>query len=731
MNIAIIEDSELIRGQMLRLLSQNSRFKVIGAATEEEEAVNLILSTLPDTVLLDLSLAPGSGVQVLKRIREAGCGARVLVLSNYTGQSLRLACEALGANGFFDKNLELDACLAQLGAWLPPLPDNESRRLEMLHGTRLLDTQEQEAFDNLTHLAAEMADVPIALISLVAEDRQWFLSHTGIESKETSRTVAFCSHAILRAEMMEIPDALKDERFCDNPLVVGMPRIRFYAGVPLILASGEALGTLCVIDSKPRQLSEGQRRALKTLASSVLAEIELRRRIIYLEQESERRRVAEAHILHLATRDPLTALPNRATFQDRLDQHVRFALRRNSSLGVLFIDLDNFKPINDTLGHDVGDDALVTVAERLNVCLRSSDTVARLGGDEFAVVLPELSGSAEAMQVANKIIETLKEPFRAKGHAMHLSASVGAAVFPEHGRLGDQLLRHADLAMYHAKQSGGNRACLYSKTLSDQAEEMQALDNDLREGLLRNELLLHFQPQIVMGEGRLCGMEALVRWHHPHFGILPPDHFVPLAEQRGFIHELTRQVLDMALAQLKIWDDQGLLVPRIAVNVSPIEIRANFAEMVEAAIYRHGLAPHRLELEITESTLAADGMETMQLLNYLREIGVSIAVDDFGVGYSSLGQLHRLPIDSLKIDRSFVQGIETSSRDLAIVHAVVTMAEALGLRTVAEGIEKEGQLGLLESVGCQCAQGFFISKPLAAPDAEIWMGKFVASGEIK
>jgi len=726
MNIVIVEDSKLIRTQFVRLLSAESRFKIIGTATEEEEAVNLILSTQPDTVLLDLSLSPGSGVQALRRIREAGCGARVLILTNQTDEALREACEHLGANGYFDKSHEFDACLAQLQSWLPPLPASETRRLEMLYGTHLLDTQEQEAFDNLTHLAAQIADVPIAMISLVAEDRQWFLSHTGTELRETSRTVAFCAHTILQCEMMEVADAREDPRFFDNPLVVGSTQIRFYAGVPLILPSGEALGTLCVVDSTPKQLTDNQRRALKTLASSALAEIELRRRIIHLEQESERRRTAEAHILHLATRDPLTALPNRATFRDRLDQHVRSALRRKTSLGVLFIDLDKFKPINDTLGHDVGDDALVMIAERLHACLRSSDTVARLGGDEFAAVLPDISSSVEAMQVANKVITTLQRPIHVKGHTLYLGASVGVALFPEHGRQGDQLLRHADLAMYHAKQGGGNRVGLYSKALSDRAEELQILDGDLREGLKRDELLLHFQPQVMLGETQLCGVEALVRWNHPRFGILPPNHFVPMAEQRGFINELTRKVLDMALAQLKAWDLAGLKVPRVAVNVSPVEIRANFAEMIESALYRHNIAPDRLELEITESTLTSDGIETMHLLTRLKQLGVGIAVDDFGVGYSSLAQLHRLPIDCLKIDRSFVQDIESSACDLAIVQAVVTMAEALGLRTVVEGVETEGQVAALKKVGCKCAQGFFLSRPLPAQEVERWMRTFIA-----
>lgn len=721
MNIVVVEDSALIRNQLVRLIAREPRVHVVGFAIDEEQAVNLILASKPDAVLLDLALSPGSGVRVLERIRRGGSGARVFVLTNNTGSVVRLACEKFGISGFFDKSSEADKCLEMLYSHLPPQPDNESRRLETLHSVRLLDTPEAEIFDNLTRLAAEIADVPIALISLVDLDRQWFLSHFGLEARETSRSIAFCAHTILGSEMMEVPDAALDSRFFDNPLVVGEPHIRFYAGVPLVLPSGETLGTLCVIDDKPRQLNARQRQAIKTLASSAVSEIELRRRILYLEQEMERRRTAEAHILHLSTRDPLTALPNRAAFRDRLEQQVRLALRRKTKLCVMFIDLDHFKPINDTLGHDVGDDVLVIVAKRLSACVRTSDTVARLGGDEFAVILPEISGNSEVMLVAGKIIDALKEPLIAQGNHLHIGASIGAAIYPEHGQLGDQLLRHADLAMYQAKQCGGLQTVLFSRQLSDRAEEMLALDNDLRDALQRRELLLHYQPQIDTGTNRLRGVEALVRWQHPHFGLLPPDHFIPLAEDRGLIHEIGRQVLDMALTQLKTWDEAGRHIPRIAVNISPSEIRADFADMVQAALFRHGVAASRLELEITESALTADGIESTSLLRRLRETGISIAVDDFGVGYSSLSQLRRLPIDSLKIDRSFVQEIETSPHDIAIVQAIITMADALNFTLVAEGVENREQRAVLARLGCGCCQGFLLSEALSADALGNWL----------
>jgi predicted signal transduction protein with EAL and GGDEF domain len=340
-------------------------------------------------------------------------------------------------------------------------------------------------------------------------------------------------------------------------------------------------------------------------------------------------------------------------------------------------------------------------------------------------VLPDATGEAEVRSVAAKIVNALATPCTCKGHPLHLSASVGMAIFPEHGRLGDELLRHADLAMYQAKQDGGGQVCLYSRQMSERAEEMQALDGDLREAIRQGALFLHFQPQVLLESAALCGVEALVRWQHPRYGLLPPDHFITLAEQRGFIHELTRLVLDMALAQMKTWDEAGLHVPRIAVNVSPAELRNNFTEMIEAALFRHGVAPQRLELEITETILTSDGVDTMEMLDHLRALGVGIAVDDFGVGYSSLAQLHRLPIDSLKIDRGFLDGIDTSTPNAAIVRAIVTMADAIGLRTIAEGVETESQLALLRQLGCQCAQGYLLARPMSAADATRWLRAFL------
>ena len=727
MNIVIVEDSELIRNHLLEMIATQPRIHVVGVATEEEAAISLILSTSPDAVLLDLSLSPGSGVRVLSRIRAAGNAVRVLVLTNNIEPSLRNACLALGVQGFFDKSFEAEQCIQQLFDWLVPLPANEEARLKAVTAVSSVigvDMAEQEVFDSIARLACEITAMPMAAVSLAEKDRQRFLAHPGLPAHETSRTVTFCSHAILASELMEVPDALADPRFRDNPMVRGPPYIRAYAGVPLVLPSGESLGALCVLDTVPRALTDAQKQALKTLAHSVVGEFELRRRVSELEVEVERRRTAEAQILQVATRDPLTSLPNRIALNERLEQHVRMANRHGDTLAFLFIDLDRFKLINDTLGHDVGDAALIEVAQRLTRTLRDSDTVARLGGDEFAVLLPEVGDADEAVQMAGKLIAALNEPAHVHGHRLHLTASIGVSLYPGHGDDGEQLMRHADLAMYQAKQSGSGRVCLFSPQLNQRSRDLLALENDLRDALQRNELLAYYQPQAIVGRAGVCGAEALVRWRHPHLGILGPDHFIRFAEERGFIHQIGRQMLDLALAQLAAWDTEGLDVPRMAVNVSALELRAGYNEMVEAALARHGVQPHRLELEITESALGADAVGTLSMLARLRKLGVSISVDDFGVGYSSLGQLRRLPIDSLKIDQTFIAEIDSNEQDAAIVSAVVTMARSLGLRTVAEGAEKESHLAALARLGCECVQGYVLARPMPAAHFADWVRNF-------
>ncbi len=719
MKTVIVEDSALVVASLRQLLQALPEIEVAGTAATEAAAVELIQRISPDLVLLDLGLAAGSGLNVLERIRAGGSTARVLVVTNNAFEDYRTACLAAGAQGFFDKSRDTQALFDTLAAWLPPAPANEAGRLRALRRLKILDTPAEEVFDEVTRLVADLLGVPIALISLVDERRQWFKSRVGLPVRETPREVAFCAHTICQGELFVVEDAVQDPRFAENPLVRGEPRIRFYAGAPLVLPGGEAIGSLCAIDHAPRRLTEVQQRLLGVLAHKVVTELELRQRVSDLEEEVERRRAAEVHIMHLATRDPLTGLPNRAALMDRLRQSIKAAARDRHPLAFMFLDLDRFKLVNDSLGHHVGDALLQQVGERLTAALRDSDTVARLGGDEFAVILPRVESAAHACGVAAKLIAAVGAPMEAWGHGLRADCSIGLALWPEHGEECEALIRHADLAMYHAKQ-GASRYQVYAPEMNARAVERLTLQTDLHRAPEAGEFTLHYQPQLGVLDGRLTGVEALVRWNHPRLGLVPPLRFIPLAEETGLIWGLGRQVLDAAVAQMAAWREAGWAPPRVAVNVSPAQLRPEFAGIVRAALERHALPAACLELEITESALTSDGPQVLELLDELKRLGVAVAVDDFGVGYSSLALLRTLPLTTLKIDRSFTEGIAENRQDATIVQCVMNMAHGLGLRVVAEGVEDEAQHVALRVMGCDDAQGYLYSRPLPPEELLAW-----------
>jgi diguanylate cyclase (GGDEF)-like protein len=723
MRTVIVEDSAAALAALSQVLETLPGFDLLGTAGAEDEAVELIQMLQPDLVLLDLGLASGSGLGVLRRLREAACPARIVVLTNRVEQAYRAACLAAGANAFFDKSADHAALLDQLQAWMPPQPANEPQRLEALHTLRVLDTPPEASFDAVTELAARLLGVPIVLVSLIDEQRQWFKSRVGLSATQTSRAVSFCGHAINSADVFVVEDALRDPRFADNPLVVGEPRVRFYAGAPLTLSGGEVIGTLCAIDHQPRQLGDTERAVLQMLARHVVVELELRRQVQELIAEMDHRRQAEQRYMQLATRDPLTGLPNRAAMADRLEHALGVAARKGDRLAFMFMDLDRFKLINDTLGHAVGDTLLQAVAERLLHGVREADTVARLGGDEFALLLEQPRDAEAAVSVVQKLLASLGEPIQLDGQALTVRASVGIALYPEHGETADQLMRHADLAMYQAKQEAARGYCVYERRLDLAAQSRLTLEQDLRGALSRGELALHYQPQVSLAHGGLTGVEALVRWHHPRQGLVSPARFIPLAEETGLILDIGRWVLQEATRQLAAWRAAGFDIPRMSVNVSPLQLRADLLGQVENALRETGLAPGDLEIEITETAIAADGPLVLDLLSKLRALGVGVAVDDFGVGFSSLAMLRRLPVSTLKIDRGFVQDIARNRQDATITHAIVCLAQALDLRLVAEGVERTDQRQILGGLGCEEAQGYLFSPALDADAFIDWLDR--------
>lgn len=721
MKIAIIEGGNGVCNHLLGRLAPVSGFVVVGRARGEEQALELVQRREPDVVLLDCEGEADAGLKLVKRMRTAESGARILVLSDWPEGQGEAPYLAAGADAFFGKGWRIEHVLAHLSSWMPPLPLNEPERMRTLVRARILDNEKDTIFDAITGLSADIAQTPIALTTLVRHNYLAITAQVGAIARGCSRATAFCAHTILSDGLFEVEDTLQDSRFRDNPLVRGPSRIRFYAGMPLVLATGEALGALCVMDHTPRKLSPTQRRGLEVLARSAVAEIELRLRVVSLDEEVTRRRVAEIQNMHLATRDPLTGLPNRAALMDRLDQGLKAAVRDATRMGVLFVDLDRFKCVNDTLGHSSGDTLLQQIALRVAQVIRGSDTVARLGGDEFAVLLPALASVESAERVANAVIGAVVQSVTLRGHLVAPTCSVGIAIYPEHADTTESLLRHADLALHHAKATGGNRYAVFTEDMDIDAVERMALESDLRHGLESGQLELHYQPQIRLSDGVLTGLEALVRWQHPLLGLLSPGRFIPMAEDSGLIWALGLHVLDQALAQVAEWNRQGLHVPTISVNVSPLQLRATFVRELSKRLKSHGVAPGRLEVELTESALTADGPAVNGLLQDLHDLGVGIAVDDFGMGYSSLALLRRLPITTLKIDRSFVEEMTTNARDKAIVGAVVTMGRSMGLRTVAEGVEMESQKEALRAIGCEDVQGFLFSRPMTAGATKTWL----------
>ncbi|HEX8179170.1 MAG TPA: EAL domain-containing protein [Pyrinomonadaceae bacterium] len=431
------------------------------------------------------------------------------------------------------------------------------------------------------------------------------------------------------------------------------------------------------------------------------------------------RKQAEARINFLAYHDTLTNLPNRMLFEDRLAQALTLAHRHGQMLAVLFIALDRFKKFTDTLGHAAADALLCIAAERLRAQLREGDTVARFHTEEFSLLLSTTSGTEDAAAMARGIQQVLRPPIRVAGQELYVTASIGVGLYPYDGADAQSLLRNAGAALYRAKQQGGNQYQFYTADMNERALQRLAMENSLRRALEREEFVLHYQPQVCGDDGRVVGVEALVRWQHPELGLVPPVEFIPLAEDTGLIEPIGAWVLHTALAQAVRWQARGLPVGRIAVNLSARQFRQpDLAGMVAGLLAETGLRPACLELELTESSIMHDTANAIATLRELKAMGVRVAVDDFGAGYSSLAYLKHLPIDVLKIDRSFIRDMATDADDAAIVMAIITLAHSLKLQVVAEGVETEEHLRFLRLLRCDEMQGYLFSKPLSAADLE-------------
>jgi len=436
------------------------------------------------------------------------------------------------------------------------------------------------------------------------------------------------------------------------------------------------------------------------------------------------KRALDARVRHHAARDALTTLPSRMLLTDRLSQAIVAASRHGGSVGVMFVGIDRFKAINNTFGHDAGDTLLQQAAARLRECVAAVDTVGRFGGDEFALILSDAQDADRVASVARRVLARFAEPFRAREHEVYCTASLGIAMHPADGATADALIRNADIALHRAKDHGRNRFEFFTPEMHAQAVRRLQLETALRGALERREFVLHYQPVLRVAEGQVAGFEALIRWRHPDHGLLPPGEFVPILEQSGLIVEVGEWVLSTACGQIRRWCDMGMPA-RVAVNLSAVQFhRPGLEDVVERLVRAHGIAPHLLMLELTESVLMADPVQAERTLRHLKALGVGIAIDDFGTGYSGLAYLRRFPVDVLKIDRSFLA--ECDMREGAVMtRAIVELGHALGLRVVAEGVERPRQLAFLRELGCDEMQGFLFGAGMPAHEAHAWWERLV------
>ena len=613
----------------------------------------------------------------------------------------------------------------------PQIPVDEAKRLAALYATELFGTEPEEAFDRITRLTAKLFDVPTVLISLVGSDSQWFKSRCGMVPHSAPRETSFCGHAILSDEALVVEDALHDERFFDNPSVVGEPHVRFYAGVPLHAVDRARLGTLCVIDSRPRTLSKEDLDELYELGRMV-EELIYHRQLARAAQELHEQLLhnaahapasiatsaAAGQVKYLLTHDALTGLANRQALLRSIAGSIPVWQSQHTSAVVACLNLDRFKQLNEVLGHVAGDTALVAVTRALQSHLREGDMLARAGNDEFVMLLNDPDGEERLLARLHQLMNTVNDHAYGEAADLSLTCSVGFACYPNDGEEADILLNNAVTAMRHAKAQGGGRIERFAPEQRREMGRRLTLESHLRRALEREELFLQYQPKIELDGGALAGFEVLLRWCHPEHGVVSPEEFVPIAEETGLIAPIGEWIVKTAVAQLAAWRRAGVPDVPLAVNLSARQfMQSDIVAIVSEQLAGAELEPDLLELELTESVSMADPGRSMVVMHKLKSLGVALSIDDFGTGYSSFSYLRRLPIDKLKIDKSFVQDVAQSADSRAIVQAIAAMAHRLNLGVVAEGVETEAQANALREAGCDQAQGFLYSRPLSAEDA--------------
>jgi len=687
--ILIIDDDPLVR-----LLARQAA-EALGFEAEEavdgREGLAMIDSKRPDLVLLDVDMPVLNGFQTCAAIRERGHEIPVLIATGLTDSETIDRAFEVGATDFINKPLDWHVLRHRIRFLL-----KASRAFEELRST-LSDLQ-----DSQNRLATARRLGSIGSWEWTPGEAEMIWSEEFYQMLEMEPTVGASS--------------------LDDFLAVIHPEDRAIIEKSLRKAAAEA--TAWSLDHRILTLSGETRIVHQQVEVRCGAQGAVESVLGTIQDITDRRR-AEEQIRQLAHYDALTSLPNRRSLEKYLERVLERARRRSETTALLFLDLDRFKRINDTMGHVSGDNLLKAVAQRLLETVRTTDyvgrpneivaPVSRLGGDEFAVVLNQIASANEASQAASRLLEVLSQPFHLSGQEVVMGACIGIALFPNDAQDANSLLRSADSAVHQAQAAGGTTYSFFSESMNERATRKLQLEAGLRRAIERDELFLHYQPLKHVRTGRITGVEALVRWQSPEFGLLPPMEFIPLAEETGLIEPLGAWVLNAACAQLRSWEEQGLALLRVAVNISSQQFRMpGITRMVEDTLERNGLDPSRLELEITESAIIGEEPGVIEAVHSLKELGVDLALDDFGTGYSSLTHLIRFPIDRIKIDRSFVSRIGNDPQSDAIVAALVGMAHRLGLSVTGEGVETEEQERFLLAEECDILQGFLIGRPSEA-----------------
>jgi len=691
--ILVVDDDPLILDSLARLVSAQNYDAV--AADSGKKALAEIARMQFDVILLDLNMPDMNGVELLSRLAEQGIATPVIVVSGDTAIDSAVNALRHGATDFIRKPYKPEELLKRIGNTL------SNQQLEKENGQIQQRLQQSEKWHRFLVNAS-----PDFIYTLDGEGRFTFVNDRAESLLGYRRDELVGRHygEIIYEEDLFRAEHVFNERRADA---------RASSNVELRLKCNPG-------QQRPRAMN-GRYRTVEVTATGMYESSENRFETRFVgtygvAKDVSDRKQAEETVHYQTYHDLLTGLPNRAKFRDHLGRALVYGKRKQQNLSVMILDLDNFKVINDSLGHSIGDELLIHIAARLRQCIGDDDILARLGGDEFALLLPAAASRQETMLTGHKVIQALSAPMRIKGHELYVTASVGASFAPEDGAVADTLIRQTEIAMYQAKSQGGCRLQPWQPAMQEAFSGRIQMETDLRRALASDEFVLFYQPLVDTMSGAIKGFEALIRWWHPDRGLVSPNAFVPIAEETGVIVPIGEWVLRQAAAQQAIWRKSGLPPVRVSINISPRQLEtADFVGSVMRAMEVNQLEPGAIELEITESMLMRDLESNAAKLAQLANSGVLLAIDDFGTGYSSLKYLSRFPIHTLKIDRAFIKDPELGGMSMA--NAIIGMGRNLNLNVIAEGVESIAQLDQLRSLQCNEAQGYLFGMPMSAPEA--------------